>query len=408
MNSVGIIAEFNPLHNGHLAILDYARNALSSDAVVVAMSGDFVQRGEPALIDKFTRADLAVKYGADLVIELFPGNVLSSAQGFAEGGIALLDAMGCEKLLFGAESDDSCLFRLASLAENNDGSTISADKSLPYARRRACFLESALIKGGISPEAAREFLKGPNNILGIEYMTAIRRMGARMKPVIMKRRGFASHNSAHLSNDSYTSASSIRASLAGDTGDTGLFEKLSAFLPPASAEALRTASESNLLLFNQDMDLPMAKALSSPSKPIRMPEDLYNRILSERDSYYGLESFADLVKTKNFSRTQIMRGLYWVLLNEICGKDLYSCGSSDEIPYIRVLSASRKGMSLLKEKSGLCPVINPVRDRDRLSERSRSVLNQSLIISDFIRLIRQTRSGSILTPESRRFFNVMK
>jgi predicted nucleotidyltransferase len=408
MNSVGIIAEFNPLHNGHLALLDYARNVLSADAVVVAMSGDFVQRGEPAILDKFTRAGLAVKYGADLVIELFPGNVISSAQGFSECGVALLDAIGCENLLFGAESDDLNLFRQASLSENNTGATISEDKSLPYAGRRAEFLKSLLINGGASPETAGKFLKGPNNILGIEYMSAINRMGIKMKPLIMKREGSAEHNSTQLSDGLYTSASSIRASLlAAETRDTALSGKISSCLPQAAQDAIKYAAEKKLLLFNNDMDHPMAVALTKASKPDRMPKDLYNRIISKKDAYTGIESFADLVKTKNFSRTQIMRGLYSILLQKICCEDLYSFRPGDEIPYIRVLSASKNGMSLLKEKNSPCPVINPMRDRDRLNERSRLILDQSLIISDFVRMARQTKSKSILTPESRRFFHAI-
>ncbi len=186
---VGIVAEYNPFHNGHKLQLDYAKNVLKADAIVVAMSGSFTQRGEIACFDKYTRAEAALKSGADIVLEIPTIFATSSAREFASAGVALLASTGIvDTILFSGECSDKDLFISESkkLVELEDSGAINNEinalvaSGISYATARAKALKTFL---------AEDIISSPNNILGIEYCRYIFANGLNMNIEVMKRQG---------------------------------------------------------------------------------------------------------------------------------------------------------------------------------------------------------------------------
>ncbi|MDO4739648.1 MAG: nucleotidyltransferase family protein [Eubacteriales bacterium] len=208
MRAAGIIAEYNPFHNGHERHIRETRRITGCDVLIVAMNGSVSQRGEVMLLDKWTRAEMALRGGADLVVELPVLWGARPAENFAFGGVALLHALGCRWLSFGCETDDlPLLLRLAEVMENEPEEyaaalrrALSEGKSFVRARAEALSLYTG---------AAEELLQAPNAALGLEYIRAIRRLGSWMQPVLV-RRG-ASHHAQELASE--TSASAIRAAV---------------------------------------------------------------------------------------------------------------------------------------------------------------------------------------------------
>ena len=217
MKTVGIITEYNPFHNGHRYQIRKARELTGADFVVTAMSGDFVQRGEPALFDKYTRTAMALEGGADLVLELPVRFATSSAEDFAACGVALLDRLGVvDHLCFGSELGRLDVLEQTAdiLVAEPDGfreelrKCLAAGYSYPRAR------EMALMKVMEAGERRSDdnMLSSPNNILGIEYLKALKRRDSRIQPLTIRRKGQGYHETAlpEESKAQFPSASALR------------------------------------------------------------------------------------------------------------------------------------------------------------------------------------------------------
>ena len=220
----GIVAEYNPFHSGHMFHIRRTRESLGGDAVIVCvMSGNFVQRGDFAVLDKYARAETAVRGGADLVLELPLAAALSSAEGFARGAVALLHGIGCRYLSFGAETADISLVQQAAEALNALPPAAGNRSGLSYAAYRQQELAA------LNPAAAA-LLASPNNTLGIEYCRALRDFP--MQPLAVARRG-AGHDEAAPA-DGFASASLLRGYLR-----EGGEERCAPYLPESSIEVWR-------------------------------------------------------------------------------------------------------------------------------------------------------------------------
>ena len=230
MGAAGIIVEYNPLHSGHLRLLEAGRAALGPDtAMVCVMSGNFVQRGDFALLRKHARARAAVESGADLVLELPLPWAVSSAEGFAAGGVQALAATGVvEHLLFGSECGDVSALERVAAALLAPSFRDRLREVLPGAVSFAAARQRALT--GLLPEEDAALLESPNNILGIEYCKALLGQNAPLRPVTIRREGSA-HDGA-LAPDTHPSASGLRALLR-----QGKREEALSLLPPAMARA---------------------------------------------------------------------------------------------------------------------------------------------------------------------------
>ena len=229
MTVCGITAEYNPFHTGHLHHIAETRRSLGENAVIVCvMSGNFVQRGDFAVLDKYARAEMAVRCGADLVVELPLAAALSSAEGFAKGAVQTLHALGCGTVSFGAETADTdLLLQAAELLNSLPMKGESGSPHLSYAARR----QEELSK--INKQAA-VLLDNPNNTLAVEYCRFLLPLG--MRPLAVLRQG-AAHD-ARAPHSGFASASLLRAHLRD-----GDFAFCAPFLPPAARAVWKEAAD---------------------------------------------------------------------------------------------------------------------------------------------------------------------
>lgn len=325
MKIAGIIAEYNPMHTGHL----YQLNQSNADAKVIVMSGNFVQRGEPALWDKWTRAKIAIENGADLVLELPVSFAVASAERFALGGVSILARLGViTHLIFGAENP---LPELMQAADTLSGEAFdlyikqNANAEKPYHEIRNELVNPDL-------------LKGSNNILGIEYLKAIKKLGATLSPEVILRKG-AVYNQK-IAVDGFASASFIRDALQKNAD-------CSSYLPYPLPEIRKVTAED---MFSH---LKYKLLTEDISEIAEVREGIENRI---KDCILSSESFEDLlnkIKTRRYTRTAISRMLALAFLG-IKKQDL-----SDAPQYTRVLAANQTGCELLNKmrKSADIPII---------------------------------------------------
>ena len=378
MNVIGIIAEYNPFHNGHAYQIAHVRKNLHADYIVVATSGDYVQRGEPALLDKYTRARMALSSGADLVLELPVLWSTASAELFADAGISLFEKTGCVNgICFGAESGDLALLRRIADVLADEPADLKASlkynlksgSTFPKAREAALlsyFSGSAGQDGAlpVSAEALSSLLASPNNILALEYLKALRRRASSITPYLLKREGAAYHETSILSGASAipASASAIRHTLFADAA--GACGNSADRASEDSADGiLRHAMPQEALAILQDYraDFPLLCAddfssilgyllLSSSATQLARTADsspeFANRMQNQLPYYTSFSSFASRLKSKEMTLTRINR----ILLHSILGitSSDYACGNAlDKIPYLRILGFRKSAAPLL-------------------------------------------------------------
>ncbi|MCI8484571.1 MAG: nucleotidyltransferase [Lachnospiraceae bacterium] len=409
MKVIGIIAEYNPFHNGHAYQIETLKRKVQADYVVIAMSGNFVQRGAAAVMDKFSRAQMALCCGADLVLELPVLYATASGETFARGGVSLLHHTGLVTHLgFGAESHDlDSLQKIAAVLkeepepfQNVLQQELKKGFSFPAARfsaLKACFK----LQRPNSCADLEQVLSAPNNILALEYLKALSYYASPMIPCLLPRQGQSYHDSTP--GQTFSSASSIRTSI-----QEAFFETLESFrysssyskitksiLPTLAASMPQNAlsilmdyphpflSEQDFssLLHYQLLTMP-AEALASCAD---CSSDLADRIKKELDHFCSWNSFCLHLKTKNITYTHLSRMFLHILLS-ITKEDYYL---APEPSYLRVLGFRREAAPLLtalKAHSSLPLVTSPARAMDTLSEPARRLLALDLKSSDLYRI----------------------
>ena len=347
----GIIAEYNIFHNGHKYQIDEVKK--QSDYVVSVMSGSFVQRGDVAITDNWSRAKSALLCGADLVLELPVCFSLNAAQNFASGGINTLNALGIiDSVAFGSECGDiNSLTETARIMENENSvvseniqSLISSGINYPSALSKA-----------YENKIAHDILTLPNNILAIEYIRALIRTNSSIRPVTIQRAN-AKHNDNEIHNN-FTSASKIREMIMNG-------ENIDALIPynlsdiggffPYCVSRLDSAVISKLRLSG-------AEQISSINE---VTEGLENRIIQSAMETDSFSSLCKSVKSKRYTMSKIRRSILASLLDFT--KDIYK-----PMPeYIRVLGMNKNGMEILKKAKKHCslPIITKAAD---FKEKSR-------------------------------------
>lgn len=430
MNVIGIIAEYNPFHNGHAYQIAHVRKNLHADYIVVATSGDYVQRGEPALLDKYTRARMALSSGADVVLELPVLWSTASAELFADAGISLFEKMGCVNgICFGAESGDLALLRRiadvladepadlkASLKHN-----LKSGSTFPKAREAALlsyFSGSAGQNGAlpVSAEALSSLLASPNNILALEYLKALRRRASSITPYLLKREGAAYHETSILSGASAipASASAIRHTLFADAA--GACGNSADRASEDSADGiLRHAMPQEALAILQDYraDFPLLCAddfsgilgyllLSSSATQLAQTADsspeFANRMRNQLPYYTSFSSFASRLKSKEMTLTRINR----ILLHSILGitSSDYACGNAlDKIPYLRILGFRESAAPLLAalKASAAVPLITrPSQAPKLLSPDAMRVFEHDVFAGNLYLQMRNQKGGTPL------------
>lgn len=409
MNIIGIIAEYNPFHMGHKYQLTKAKEAYGADAVVAVISGDFTQRGGPAIISKYERAKIALNNGADIVLMMPALFSVSSAEGFAQAGVSALSHTGIvNSLLFSAEEDNIDTFQsVAGLLQEESPEFkeklqegLRNGLSFPVAREQA--IRAILPMNGY-------FLSYPNNILGIEYVKALLQRKSDIKPIVMKRMGSDFHDASMPDDISeFASAAAVRRVIEKENLS---FAKtvLTPALAPDILEPLLKAIEEKTLLLRDDASLLLHEALLSTddySVFADCSEDLSNRIRNHRNEFMTYTSFIDILKTKEMTYSRISRVLMHILLG-IREKDVAAAKEMDYVPYLRVLGFSEKGESImgdLKEKTDV-PIITNVKDADKvLTGDALKVFRSDIKAADYYRAMLTNKSGLVLETEYTRKF----
>lgn len=341
MKTVGLITEYNPFHNGHKYHIEEAKRLTCADAAVVVMSGDFVQRGTPAITDKFIRAKAAVLGGADLVFELPTCFATASAEFFAEGAVQLLDRLGAvDYVCFGSECGDiSVLSSIADiLLDEPDIFKESLQNKLRsgsnFAKARAeAFAECY-------PEYT-EIIKSPNNILGIEYIKAIKKTGSRLIPCTIIRKGNDYHDDT--CNYELSSATAIRKLI-----NNASFESIADYVPENVTGLYQNAINKSLPITEDDFSQMLYFKLLSDinnniplSSYFEINDELANRILKLLPEYKGFADFAMLLKNKSLTYSRICRALTHVLLG-IEASDIDNFKQDGWVYYARLLAMSSK------------------------------------------------------------------
>ena len=336
MQTVGIICEYNPLHLGHQKQIIRIREEFGSNcAVVCAMSGNFVQRGAPAIIDKSIRARAAVMCGADLVLELPLTTSLSSAEGFAAGGVTLLSRL-CDILCFGSETGNTASLLEAAEALMSSGFSsllrmeLATGKSFPAAR------QAALEAMGLTTSV----LTSPNDILGVEYCKAILSQNSSMVPFPIRRKGSYHAQEPDPENPS---ATALRNRMLSDG-------EWKSFLPASVCQLLEgaqlhslEAGERAILTRLRTMTDAEFEALPYGS------EGLWRKLMHESRQQATLEEIITSVKSKRYTRTRLDRMIMCAFLG------ITQSNMEAEVPYYRVLAFSDRGRALLKsEKEANC------------------------------------------------------
>lgn len=400
MKIAGIIAEYNPFHNGHQFQIDKLRQETGADYVVVAMSGNFLQRGVPAIIDKYARTQMALEAGADLVLELPVVWATASAEYFALAGVTLFRQMGnVTHLCFGAESDNlTALTSIAGILSNESeayqkllSAQLKKGLSFPSARENAlsqllCMENSHF---ALPADELETILSSPNNILAVEYLKALIQTKEDMSditPVLIQRQGDGYHETALISP--LASATAVRKGLF----ETGTPVNMGGVLPAASLEIL-TAYQKKWPLIDENAISSILgyrlRLLSSSGYEAYADcsADLSNKIQNNLTSYLGFSQFCELLKSKELTYTRISRLLLHILL-DIKQEDYNTGKCLNYIPYLRVLGFHKASSPLLSDtkKKTSVPLITKVADASTiLSPERYSFFQKDLLASDIYR-----------------------
>ncbi len=358
MKVIGIIAEYNPFHNGHQYHLTTAKQLTGASYSVGVMSGSFLQRGEPALVNKWARAQMALAAGMDLVVELPTAYATRSAHFFAEGAVRLLEATGIvTHLCFGSELGSlTPLAEVASLVvdEPQELSLLikqQLSQGLVYPSARAKAISEYVLLHNYDPQIAwGEILASPNNILGIEYLRALKLINSPIEAFTL-RRNISGHNDLELGNSSIASATSIRLSL---RNQGQLAPELKNFVPEGTWNSLNHEFEAGRgPVFLEDLFPYLMMKLrtsttTSLSQIVDVAEGLEFRIWEAAQKATSFDMLVDKIKTKRYTRTRIQRILLHCLLGYTTdlAKSFQLAGGPR---YLRVLGFSDRGRILLKK-----------------------------------------------------------
>lgn len=353
MKTIGIIAEYNPFHNGHAYQIQYIKSHYPDSRIVVIMSGDFVQRGEPAIFNKSVRTKSALLSGADIVLELPVFFSCASAEYFASAAVQILAKLGVvDMLCFGAECDDLLFFETVSdllLCEPTDykqqlSSALKQGMSFPKARAIA-------VSETLNQPNYIQHLSMPNNILALEYMKALKKYKLSITPLIIKRQGNDYHD---LSLDSdLCSASSIRNVIHQSTTDDLLncYHALSKTMPSEITDNLLQSEEAKPLFwsdFYQILQYSLWQNKQNYSKFYDISEAISNKLSSYSTYPSSFEQLHCQLVSKNYTATRINRVLLSILLS-LQQEDLQRAKNDDELSYVRILGLREDASSLLKQ-----------------------------------------------------------
>lgn len=378
---LGIVAEYNPFHNGHLYHLNESKKQSDADYSVCVMSGNFTQRGDTAIIDKWSRTEMALKNGIDLVIELPVVYSISSAENFAYGSMSVLDKLGIvDTVSFGSEVGDLTI--LDSIAEilctepkeyvsllNHE---LSRGISFPKAREKALLMYLNDIR------KYANVLSNPNNILGIEYLKALRNLKSNLTPMTIKRKD-SDYNSTAI-KDVFASSTAIRKIITKPSS-------LSKVVPEETFSIIDNKIKhgqivNGLSTFEKEIlyklrIMPVEWIADLPD----VSEGLEHAIKNAANSCNNVADLVSLVKSKRYTQTRIQRILLYALL-DITKQDMEN--SKKGVPYIRVLGMTENGKQLLSSIVTRNKKLNIITSPKKFMDHSNNKISKSLFAKDML------------------------
>ncbi len=371
MKIAAIISEYNPFHNGHKYLIDKVRNDLRADKIIVIMSGDFTQRGEPSILSKELRTRHALTNGADLVLLLPNPYATGSADLFAYGAVSILNNLNCvDYLVFGSECGDIDKLRKCAIASIEKDSEISKliQEGYTYAKARASLF------GSDDPTVS-----SPNNVLGIEYIRSLILLNSSIEPVTYTREG-QSYDECSMISDSFLSAKSVRkAALSKD------LDEVADFIP---GNVYKSLLENTLVakeMFYDELFYACLLNKDHLNDYLDVSDHLANRI---NNNLFESKNWNDLINklnAKNYTETRLNRALLHILLN-VRGTNSYYKEKISNLSHIRMLGFRKSAEDLLKEidSKSMLKIYSKVPDiYDKVSIDTKDLIDQELFASTF-------------------------
>ncbi len=399
MKVAGIIVEYNPFHKGHEYHIKETRRVTGADFVVAVMSGSFTQRGIPACLDKFTRAECALACGADVVLELPFCYATGSAEYFAEGAVTILDKLGCvDYLCFGTEAD-------ASMELYTETAKFLCEEPAEYKKALQDGLKNGLTFPQARLSAAQPFLSeealtllaSPNALLGLEYCKALYRKKSKITPYAILRVGGGYHDTS-VAEDTFASATALRTLLTKEATDYP-----EAFLSALPDSAARILSQKPYTPVSPEDFLPLYRyALTQKRDRLASYADVSSELagrLKKRLPVCDYETFLAALKTKQYTRTRIERSLLHILFD--LTQDTLDAFRTDEVCYARILGFRESATFLLKhmKTTATLPLLTKLAQKEkRCNEAELRMLSFDITATDLYNTVVWQQYG-VLLPE---------
>lgn len=392
MKIVGLITEYNPFHAGHLYHMQQARKLTGADYCVVLMSGSFVQRGEPAIFDKYLRTKTALLAGADLVLEIPVAFSTASAHEFAAYGVALLSAIGVDAVVFGSECGQIEILKQAAYALNYESAEfqerlrkgLKAGLTYPQARAKALEME----------DTWASVLSSPNNILGIEYLRAAEDLHSLMEFYTISRKGSGYHEDT-LADANFPSASAIRGIIRNSLSkDKDLLDILASHLPAVTHPAYTGAVPVFVDDFSELLNAAILQMQATFSIADLSPE-LAARLAKPPYFPLSFEKRIQALKTRQLTYTRVSRALLHLALG-MREEDISRWKDEGYALYARILGFRRQSSPLLSclHKKSSIPLITKMADASQsLAPSALALLEQEVYASHLYQTVRMKRSG---------------
>lgn len=363
MKAVGVIVEYNPFHNGHLYHLQETKKESKSDVVIAVMSGNFLQRGEPALVSKWARTKMALSNGVDLVIELPFAYATQKAETFAYGAVSLLDSLFASELCFGSEAGTIDEFSHAQAfldtheSEYNQKIKHFVQKGNSYPKAKSLAFQS------LQPDMTQLDLSKPNNILGYHYVNSIKKINSSIEAKTIKRNS-ANYHDQDFASESIASATSIRNMLQHSD-----LQAIKNVIPPETLCILEDYKSTYGVFSDWERYFPFLryKILTMDESQLHQiygaDEGLEFRLKKHIQNASTFKQFMETIKTKRYTWTRLQRYCLHTLTN-VSKDDMSSANHLQRVPYIRVLGMNSQGQAYLNKikKDLTIPIITKPTD----------------------------------------------
>ncbi|CRK80600.1 nucleotidyltransferase [Neobacillus massiliamazoniensis] len=349
MKAVGLIVEYNPFHNGHAYHLQAAKDATKAEIVIAVMSGNFLQRGEPALVSKWQRTRMALLNGVDIVFELPYQFAVQKAETFANGAVSILDATGCDFLCFGSESGDISLFHRT--IDYLELEKKAFDEKVKQFVTTGVSYPKALSLAFQQLTDSRMYLdlSKPNNILGIEYIKAIKKLKSSLQPITITRKN-ADYHDDHFASATIASATSIRKALFTTENDNSLIEQ---YVPEHTSQLLEEYYHyySDFHQWENYWGFLQFRLLQSSPYELKeiyeIEEGIENRLIAAAIESQNFKEFMEKIKTKRYTWTRLQRMCTHILTN---ARKTEMTANTEKATYLRLLGMTQKGKEYLNKR----------------------------------------------------------